>query len=182
VTARPESSAPGGGELRAFLAGRLPEYMLPGAFVVLADLPRTAGGELDLGALPVPQEKADLGGDAMAPGDGADGVGRIVAEIWRELLEVEKVELRDNFFALGGHSLLLLPMQEKVRERFGITLPVVELFKFPTVGALAAHLATRRAAETPRLPGTADRSEGLREGRERLKKRAERTARKAGAR
>ncbi len=183
VTVRPERSAPSGGELRSFLAGRLPEYMLPGAFVVLADLPRTAGGELDLGALPVPQEKADLGGDPMAPGDGADGAGRIVAEIWQELLEVEKVELRDNFFALGGHSLLLLPMQERLRERFGVSLPIIELFKFPTAGALAAHLAARRAAEAPRPPAkTLDRSDALRQGRERLKQRAERHARKTGAR
>ena len=183
VTVRPERSAPGGGELRSFLAGRLPEYMLPGAFVVLADLPRTAGGEFDLGALPVPQEKADLGGDPMAPGDSADGAGRIVAEIWQELLEVEKVELRDNFFALGGHSLLLLPLQERLRERFGVSLPVVELFKFRTAGALAAHLAARRAAEAPRPPEEIlDRGEALRQGRERLKQRAERNARKTGAR
>jgi acyl carrier protein len=149
ATARPDGSVPGAGELRGFLGERLPKYMLPAAFVPLEILPLTATGEVDRSALPAPQESAAPGDEPLVPSEGA---GRIIAEIWQELLEVEQVNLRDNFFALGGHSLLLLPMQERIRDRFGVNLPVVELFKFPTAGALADHLhklqeASRLAVE-----------------------------------
>ncbi|HWM92617.1 MAG TPA: amino acid adenylation domain-containing protein [Thermoanaerobaculia bacterium] len=149
VTGRPDCSIPGGEELRSFVGERLPQYMLPGVFVALGDLPQTAAGKLDLDALPAPQESEDLGAEPMAP---VDDAGKIVAEIWQELLGVQQIDLRDNFFALGGHSLLLLPLQERVQERFGIHLPVVELFKFPTAGALAAHLRKAQAASHPVAP------------------------------
>jgi acyl carrier protein len=153
ATARPDGSVPGPGELRGFLSERLPKYMLPGAFVSLDVLPLTAKGEIDRNALPAPEESAAAADGPMMPNEGA---GRIVAEIWQELLKVERVDPRDNFFALGGHSLLLLPMQERIRERFGVNLPVVELFKFPTAGALADHLhklqEASRQTETPPDP------------------------------
>jgi acyl carrier protein len=154
--------------------------MVPGHFIRLDTLPLTPAGTVDRSALPAPEESAAPADEPVMPGDGA---GRIVAEIWQELLEVERVALRDNFFALGGHSLLLLPMQERIRDRFGVTLPVVELFKFPTAGALAAHLAEKtRAEEVSHPAGTTDRREALRQGRERLKRRADLNARKTRAR
>jgi acyl-CoA synthetase (AMP-forming)/AMP-acid ligase II/acyl carrier protein len=148
----------------------------------LQQLLNRSGSWADPRVTSVPQERAGSGAVPMAPGGGE--AGRIVAEIWQELLGVEKVDPLDNFFALGGHSRLLLPLQERLRERFGVSLPVVELLKLPTAGALAARLAPVEEAEAaaPRPPELPDRGETLRQGRERLKQRGERKARKAGER
>jgi amino acid adenylation domain-containing protein len=143
------TASAGAAELRAFLAERLPEHMLPAAFVRLDELPLTAAGGLDHGALPAPEERPDAGVEALLPADEAE---RVVAEIWRGLLGVEEVGPRDNFFALGGHSLLLLPMQEELERRFGIRIPVVDLFKFPSAGALARRLAKAPAGLPPVEP------------------------------
>jgi amino acid adenylation domain-containing protein len=144
VAARPGSPPADAEELRAFLRRRLPEYMLPLVFVALAALPRTPDGELDPGALPAPE--AEPQSVSAAPVSEAE---RTVVEIWRQILNLEEVGLADNFFALGGHSLLLLPIQERLQERCGVTVAVVDLFKFPTAGALAQHLSGLLASSRP---------------------------------
>jgi len=163
VTARPAAVLPSAIELRAFLGERLPEFMLPGVFAVLGEMPLTPEGEIDRGVLPASEEDSALPAAPLPPADEAE---RIVAEIWRELLGVEQVGLGDNFFALGGHSLLLLPMQEQLERRFGVHLPIVELFKFPSAGALAQRLS--------RPPGSASPAEPERPA-EQVRERAERT-------
>ncbi len=155
-------------ELRAFLAERLPAYLLPAAIVVLPELPRTPEGKLDVSALPAPPERPEGGAEALPAADEAE---RIVAEIWRELLGVETVGLGDNFFALGGHSLLLLPMQEQLERRFGVKIPVVDLFKFPSAGALAQRLS-RASVSAP--------AEVAERPAEQVRQRAERTLASVG--
>jgi len=149
VTARPGRSIPAAEELRAFLAEILPGYMLPGAFQVLSAAPLTREGELDRSALPALAEPPE---DGAAPASLAGAAVRIVAEIWQEALKVEKVDPNDNFFSLGGHSLLLLPIQESLRERFGVTVPIVDLFKYPTADTLARHLTALQENSRPAEP------------------------------
>ncbi|HEX8320472.1 amino acid adenylation domain-containing protein [Longimicrobium sp.] len=125
-------------ELRAHLRARLPDYMVPGAFVALDALPLTRNGKLDRGALPAP----------AAPGEGAgrrpgtELEGRITA-IWEDLLGVDAVGVEDSFFDLGGHSLLLVRLQARLEADLCANVPVVELFQYPTVRALAARLQGR---------------------------------------
>jgi amino acid adenylation domain-containing protein len=154
-------------DLRAFLRRRLPDYMQPGTFVFLAALPLTPNGKLDRAALPAPQgERPDLRAEYVPPGDETE---LAVAEVWQEVLGLERVGLHDNFFDLGGHSLLLIQIHDRLRERFGRNLPIVDLFKHPTVGSLARHLSAEPAAAEQ--PGAAVRDRAaksraaVREGR-----------------
>jgi hypothetical protein len=161
VTVRPGGALPARVELRAFLGERLPEYMLPGDFAILGEMPLAPEGGLDRGALPAPEELPDRTAEPPPPAGEAE---RIVIEVWRQLLEVEQVEAKDNFFALGGRSLLLLPMQEQLERRIGVRVPVVDLFKFPSAGALAQHLSKALAMTAPAVAEEPERpAEPLRE-------------------
>ncbi|HYG64899.1 MAG TPA: amino acid adenylation domain-containing protein, partial [Thermoanaerobaculia bacterium] len=127
--------APDAAELRRFIADRLPDYMVPSAFVVLPDIPLTAHGKVDRRALPVP-ELARMEGDEpfVAP---RNEVEEAVAEIWKEILKVERVGAFDSFFALGGHSLVAAQVAAKIRAAFEVELPLRTLFEAPTLGELA---------------------------------------------
>ncbi len=138
VVAREGTEAPGSPELRAFLRERLPEPMLPAVFVPLAALPITPGGKVDRRTLAEPTgTRPDLQAGYVEPGTVLE---RTVAGIFQELLRVDRVGLHDNFFDLGGHSLLVVRAHQKLREALGRDLSVVDLFRFPTVAALARHL------------------------------------------
>ncbi len=121
--------------LREWTAERLPDYMVPAAFVVLERLPLTPNGKVDRGALPPPVREA--GESFVAP---RTGLEREIAAAWEEVLQVERVGVDDNFFELGGHSLLLARLHRRLRDALGLELSVVDLFRFPTVAALARHL------------------------------------------
>ena len=124
----------GAEELRAHLAGKLPEYMVPAAYVRLERLPLTANGKLDRKALPAPE------GDAYAVKAYEAPEGEIeetLAGIWAEVLKVERVGRHDNFFDLGGHSLLAVTLIERMR-RSGLQVDVRALFATPTLAELAA--------------------------------------------
>ncbi len=124
---------------RTMLRTRLPEYMIPNLFVVLDALPLTPNGKLDRKALPAPPAPAapEAAPDAlMSPSE------QRVAASWRELLSIDRVGLHDNFFDLGGHSLLLVKLQVRLQRDFGIELPLVELFQRTTVHAQACRLAS----------------------------------------
>jgi aryl carrier-like protein len=121
-------------ELRRQLSGQLPEYMVPAAYVRLEELPLTANGKLDRKALPAPE------GDAYAVKRYEAPVGEIetrLAEIWAEMLKVERVGRHDNFFELGGHSLLAVKLMERMRQQ-GLHADVRALFATPTLAELAA--------------------------------------------
>ncbi|HEV2735383.1 MAG TPA: amino acid adenylation domain-containing protein, partial [Longimicrobiaceae bacterium] len=135
VAGQGRTAAPAG-ELREFLRGRLPEYMVPGAFVALDALPLTSRGKTDRAALPEP-EAADGEGGRLAP---ATPTEEMLAGIFAEVLGVERVGARDGFFDLGGHSLLATRVASRVRGAFGVELPLRALFEAPTVTALSARV------------------------------------------
>jgi len=121
-------------ELRHFLQESLPEYMVPTAFVFLESFPLTPNGKVDRKALPAPDGiRPELESAFVAP---QNEVERTVAGVWKEVLGVEKVGVDDNFFDLGGHSLLLVQVQSKLQNKFKRDLSIVELFKYPTINAL----------------------------------------------
>jgi amino acid adenylation domain-containing protein/non-ribosomal peptide synthase protein (TIGR01720 family) len=134
---------PAAGELRAFLKERLPEYMVPAAFVLLAAMPVTANGKLDRKALPAPELSDAAGGAAfVAPRNAAE---ETLAGIWRDVLRREQVSVDANFFELGGDSILSIQVISRAA-RAGLALTPRQLFENPTVAGLAAVAGVGQAA------------------------------------
>ncbi len=124
------------GELRDFLKKKLPNYMLPYAFVFLDSLPLTANGKIDRRSLPVPDPtRPDLKDTFMAP---RTQLEKQIVAIWAEVLKLERVGIHDDFFDLGGHSLLAIRVISRVREAFQTEVPLRSLFEMPTVAGLAS--------------------------------------------
>ena len=139
-------------ELRAYLAGWLPEFMLPGAIVIVEALPRTPSGKIDKHALPEPDLKEAQSAEYAAP---RTPVEEAVAEIWAQVLGLSDVGIEDDFFALGGHSLLATRVVAQMRSDFAVDLPLHSLFTHPTVATLAEEIVRMMGAaeadETARL-------------------------------
>jgi natural product biosynthesis luciferase-like monooxygenase protein len=130
-----------GGELRGFLKQRLPEYMMPAAFVMMNRMPLLPSGKLNRKALPVPSSlRPELPSLYVAP---QSEMERIIAGVWQEALQLERVGTQDNFFDLGGHSLLMAQVHTKLREALRTDMPVIELFKYPTISSLARYFSQR---------------------------------------
>jgi acyl carrier protein len=125
-------------ELRSFLKEKLPEYMIPSAFVFLDLLPLTPNGKVDRRALPVPDERRPYIDESFAAPRNA--VEEALAEIWAEVLRIEKVGIQDNFFELGGHSLLAVQIISRIREVFEVELPLRSLFEDLTVAGIAERI------------------------------------------
>ena len=131
--------------LRGYLHERLPDYMVPKTFVRLEQLPRSPSGKIDRGSLPEPGvSPRDV---ALPYAEPRSELERRVAQIWREVLKVEQVGLHDNFFDLGGHSLLLIQVHGRLRDELGLQLSAIDLFKYPTIALLAEHLGDPRTSE-----------------------------------
>ncbi len=128
-------------KLRTFLSERLPAYMVPAAYVWLGALPLTPNGKIDRRALPAP------GTDWRAAGPGFVAPRTFVEEqlaaIWRDLLHIDQVGVEDSFFALGGHSLLLMQLASQIQEAFEIEVPLRLLFDRPTVAEMGRAVAER---------------------------------------
>jgi amino acid adenylation domain-containing protein len=125
------------GELRAFLLETLPEYMVPWAFVELPALPVTANGKLDRDALPAPRAVAADPAAYVAP---RNDLERAIGAVWREVLQLDRVGVRESFFEAGGSSLLIARLQSRLRQAIGRDIPFVELFRHPTIESLARSL------------------------------------------
>ncbi|HEU4558131.1 MAG TPA: amino acid adenylation domain-containing protein, partial [Longimicrobium sp.] len=136
------------GALRAHLRQGLPEYMVPSAFVFLDALPLTPNGKLDRKALPAP-DFAPAEERYVAP---RTPVEEVLAEIWAETLRLERVGVEESFFDLGGHSLLATRVVARVRQLFGVEVPLRALFEGPTVAELARRVEEMRRAGLPVLP------------------------------
>jgi len=134
-------------KLRAFLGTRLPDYMVPSAFVVLESLPLTSNGKVDRKALPAPERRVDEAVWVAPSGP----IEEMLAGIWGEVLRLDRVGARDNFFALGGHSLLATQVVSRLREALSVDLPVRQLFETPTVAELARAVARERQEATSQI-------------------------------
>jgi acyl-coenzyme A synthetase/AMP-(fatty) acid ligase/acyl carrier protein len=125
-------------ELRSFLRKKLPDYMVPSAFVFLDALPLTPSGKVDRRALPPSDSvRPSLEVEYVPPQTDAE---RMIANTWQEVLRLEKVGMHDNFFDLGGHSLLMVQVHSKLRQAFEKNISMVEMFQYPTIASLAKYL------------------------------------------
>ncbi|MDH3600117.1 MAG: amino acid adenylation domain-containing protein [Candidatus Tectomicrobia bacterium] len=159
VVSREEGEADGA-EWRRFLRDQLPEYMVPSLFVSLDALPLTPNGKVDRRALPAPDASSFSAATAYAaPRTATEAT---LATIWGEVLGREQVGIHDDFFALGGHSLLSIQMIARIQNAFGIRLPVRTIFEQATVAGLAGLVETlSTSGETPDAEGSVARAGNL---------------------
>ena len=139
-----EENAPNAEQLRAFLSASLPEYMVPAAFIALEAWPLTSNGKLDRRALPAPEMDFHAIRDCEPP---QGEVEITLAAIWAETLRLDQVNRRDDFFRLGGHSLLTLRVVTLLQQK-GFTITVADIFANPTIESLAAKLKTREKPDS----------------------------------
>jgi acyl carrier protein len=125
------------GALRGYLRERLPEYMLPSAFVFLPSLPLTPNGKVDFARLPLPDAPVHPRSLQVEPRDAFEAR---LAGIWSEFLETDRIGIHDNFFEWGGHSLLATQVISRIRQVFEVELPLRALFEAPTVAELAERI------------------------------------------
>lgn len=135
VVAR-QQSAPTTSDLRRFLSEKLPPYMIPAVFVQIAALPLTPSGKLDRRSLPVPSVRTEL---EVAHAMPQTEVEQAIATVWQQVLNIDKVGIHDNFFEIGGHSLLMLKVNSQLREIFKTDLSIIEMFRYPTINSLANY-------------------------------------------
>jgi amino acid adenylation domain-containing protein len=133
-------------DLRAWVRSRLPDYMVPAAMVSMKSIPLTPNGKVDRRALPPPESGGSH--EFVSPRTASEA---IVAEIWKEVLRVERVGAEDDFFELGGHSLLLTQVVSRLRRAFERELPIRWVFETPTVAGLAGRIDAARREELARL-------------------------------
>jgi amino acid adenylation domain-containing protein len=141
VVAKNANAAPGAAELRDFLRRIVPPYMVPSAYLALTALPLTANGKVDRKLLPVPGTGSYASREYEAP---EGEIEQTVASIWRDLFHLEQVGRQDNFFALGGHSLMALNFVERLRER-GLAIDITALFTSDSLADLAARVSRSQA-------------------------------------
>ncbi|WP_198683469.1 non-ribosomal peptide synthetase [Peristeroidobacter agariperforans] len=143
IVPREAGFPPGIDELHTHLTSSLPEYMVPSAFVLLDRLPLTPNGKLDRQALPKPQSDSYVLGDYEPP---QGEVEEFVARLWQDLLKVERVGRHDNFFDLGGHSVLAITVVASVVDQMATNVSVGSIFRHPTVAAYAQYVEAMRPA------------------------------------
>jgi natural product biosynthesis luciferase-like monooxygenase protein len=132
------ASRPSERDLTARLAEKLPEFMRPSQIVFLDRMPMTPNGKIDRQALPLPKTVAERGEMVAATGD----TEAAVAAIWKDALGLEEISVTENVFDLGAHSLLVVQMQRRMKEHFARDIAITDIFRFPTVRAIAAHLSS----------------------------------------
>ncbi|MCA2709690.1 MAG: non-ribosomal peptide synthase/polyketide synthase [Microcystis sp. M015S2] len=151
IVAKKEQNSLNITQLRQFLKAKLPEYMIPSAFVILESLPLTPNGKIDRRALPAPEFQSQE--QYIAP---RNPIEEILSSIWVKVLKVAKVGIYDNFFELGGHSLLATQLISRIREAFQVEMPLRELFVAPTIAELSQEIKRlsegEQLTELPILP------------------------------
>jgi amino acid adenylation domain-containing protein len=151
IVPREGSAAPAASDLRELLRDRLPDPLVPAAFAAVAGLPLTPGGKVDRRALAEPSEARP---DDVAWAEPQSTLERTIAGIYGDLLR-SRVGLHDNFFDLGGHSLLIVRAHQKLKAALGREIPVLDLFRFSTVAALARHLGGEETGHLRKVQGLA---------------------------
>jgi Phosphopantetheine attachment site/AMP-binding enzyme C-terminal domain len=151
-------------DLKLHLSGRLPAYMVPNGYLTLPRLPRTVSGKVNPAALPDPVVGQVVAQVRRAP---ANDLERGIARVWAAVLAVNEVGVDENFFDLGGHSLLLGQLSERINDELGLQVGVLSFFEYPTVSALAAAF-TDGDARDGEAERSALRDEQRRMGRRRL--------------
>lgn len=152
-------------DIRDFLAEKLPPYMIPSTFVFLDALPLTPNGKIDRKALPTPEKiRPKLTQDYIMP---QTEIENAIANIWQKVLQLEKIGIHDNFFELGGHSLLMVRVHSQLREQFSTQMTLVDLFRYPTISALAEYFRQT----TQEIPPTEIPHQQLEAGKQRLQQR-----------
>jgi aryl carrier-like protein len=155
-------------EVRRFARKKLPDHMVPAAFAVVESLPLMPNGKIDYRALPDPDElglqsKAEF----VSPRNELENK---IAAIWKEVLGVRQVSVHDNFFDLGGHSILMAQVFEQLRQTVRENITMVEFFEHPTISALARHLSREKSAAASATAGNLPaQAEKQREGKDRLR-------------
>jgi amino acid adenylation domain-containing protein len=134
-------TVPSPAELRSWLKPRLPDYMVPSAFVALESLPLTENGKIDRQTLPAPGEAPTEHGEFEPP---RNPIEEMIAAAWAEVLMLERVSVFDDFFALGGHSLLATQLASRLRAAFGVDVPLRALFESPTIAGQAESIESIR--------------------------------------
>ncbi|KPW18176.1 Syringopeptin synthetase C, partial [Pseudomonas syringae pv. aceris] len=152
--------------LRGWLQEQLPAYMIPVAYVLLDALPLTPNGKLDRKALPAPDADALIRRDYEAPQGETE---TLLAQIWSDLLQLERVSRHDQFFELGGHSLLAMRLISQIRQQLGVELSLAALFAHPELSALALAIAQAGRSILPDIvPVARDQAWPLSFGQQRL--------------
>ena len=136
-------------ELREYLLKELPDYMIPSFFVQLEKMPVTPNGKIDRKALPEPDGGSGAGGESEAPTNETE---QKLAEIWRQVLKIERVGITANFFNLGGHSLKATTLVSKIYKEFQVELPLREVFQNPTIKELACRIKTAETSKFQSIP------------------------------
>ena len=155
--------------LKDYLRKYLPEYMVPANIISLAELPKTPSGKIDRAALPTPEHLRKKTGSLKPRND----LEEKLVHIWKEVLQLEDVGVTDNFFEMGGHSLAAIQVQTRIQELTGKELSLVDMFKYPTIEALARYLSGESGRERTRekvQDRASRRRDALSQKRDRLRK------------
>jgi natural product biosynthesis luciferase-like monooxygenase protein len=155
----PKQKAPPVGELRDYLRQSLPEYMVPNDMVILERMPLTPNGKIDRRQLPLPFQTGTLqAAEYVAP---SEGLQQIIASIWQDTLKVENISVKDNFFDLGGHSLLIVRVHQLLKAKIEKPISLTDLYRFPTIKSLTDFLTLDDV--TASLQQSSDRASRRRE-------------------
>lgn len=153
-------------QLREYLSTQIPAYMIPTYFINLKEMPLTSNGKVDRKSLPNPEGfRPKLGETYVAP---KTNMEKIIADIWKEILRIDMVGIKDNFFDLGGSSLDIILVGNKLKETIKRDVPVVTMFTYPSIHSLAHHLGQEETRENP-ANKKPDRSKAINEGKNMMK-------------
>ena len=166
-TTEPGHRTPTANQIRQFLTPKLPNYMIPSAYVPISNLPLTPNGKLDRRKLPMPKgDRPHLDQAYRAP---ATKTEQIMASVWKEVLNLDSVGIYDSFFDLGGNSFLMVQVHTQLQERLHQEFSVAEMFNYPTIDALTSYLSETRAETEEQQQST--QAKRLNRGKTRLQQR-----------